>query len=181
MEHTDPGAKQPKFVRWALMLGIVVVLNVFFSVIVSLAFPYPQYNDYCPSPTGPTPTDAATCDAQGGTWTETSVAPPTSDVKAPSGYCDMYAKCQKPFQNALDQAALSSFILMIVLGVVSLVGGLLPIGSSIVSSGLSYGGVLALIVASVSYWGSAGQWLRLGIATVALLGLLYVGIRKFRD
>jgi len=93
----------------------------------------------------------------------------------------MYAKCQKPYQAANDQHALYAFVIMTVLGVAALLAGLMPIGSSIVSSGLSYGGVVALIVGSAEYWGTAGNWVRLGIAFVGLFALLYIGWKRFRD
>ena len=172
---------QPKFVRWALMLGIVVILNIFFNVVIALLYPAPEYNNYCPNIQSPvTVTDAVTCDAQGGVWNVYQKdAAPTTPVT--SGYCDMYAKCQKPYQAAVDQHALYAFVIMVSLGVVALVAGFLPIGSSIVSSGLSYGGVLAFVIASIQYWGSAGNWIRLGISAVGLTTLIYIGWRKFRD
>ena len=176
---------QPKFVRWALMVGIVVILNIFFTVIVALAYPEPQYNTYCPNiQPSVAPVDAATCDSQGGIWTDTSntdvSTQPAKQIEA-SGYCDMYAKCQKPYQAAVDQHALYAFVIMVGLGVIALIAGFIPIGSSIVSSGLSYGGVLAFIIASMQYWGSAGNWIRLLISTVGLVALLYIGWRRFKD
>jgi hypothetical protein len=173
--------KQPKFVRWALMLGIVIILNVFFSVIVALAYPAPQYNDYCPNiQQSVSPTDSATCSAQGGVW-NTSVAPADTTKATPSGFCDMYAKCQKVYQAASDRHALYAFAITIGLGIIAIVVGFLPLGSSIISLGLSYGGVLAFIIASMSYWGTAGNWIRLFISTVGLVVLLYIGWRRFRD
>lgn len=175
--------QHPKFVRWALMLGIVIILNIFFTVIVALAYPAPDYNTYCPQ-VNVTATDATSCDAQGGAWNTYSPAPASdiSNPKAVNGYCDMYAKCQKPFQAAVDQHALYAFVIMVGLGIIALVIGLfIPIGSSIVSSGLSYGGVLAFIIGSVEYWGSAGNWIRLAISAVGLIALLYIGWRRFRD
>jgi len=166
------------------MLGIVIILNVFFNVIVSLAYPSPEYNDYCPNiQTTVAPADASACDAQGGIWTNYPSVKETQfgTAATPTGYCDMYAKCQKPFETAMDERALYAFVIMIGLGIVALVAGLLPIGSSIVSSGLSYGGVLAFIIASMEYWGSAGNWIRLAIATAGLVALLYIGWRRFRD
>ncbi|OYV27172.1 MAG: hypothetical protein B7W98_02335, partial [Parcubacteria group bacterium 20-58-5] len=126
---------------------------------------------------------AATCYAQGGVWTEYSPAPSAADATSPkfTGYCDMYAKCQVPFQAAQDQHALYAFMLMVGLGIIALVAGFMPLGSSIVSSGLSYGGVLALIIGSAQYWGTAGNWIRLAISTVGLVALLYIGWRRFRD
>ena len=179
----EHAAKRPRFVRWALMLGIVIILNVFFSVLIALALPAPVYEHYCPTPNAPAATDAVTCDAQGGTWTEYPLAPAPDGVAKPAttGYCDMYAKCQAPYQAASDRHALYAFIAWIALGVVALLAGLFPLGSSIVSSGLSYGGVLALVIGSISYWGTAGNWLRLLIAVIALGALLYVGIKRFKD
>ena len=175
-------SQQPKFVRWALLLGIVVILNIFFSVVLALAYPAPKYEDFCPVSPSVVPTDAATCDAQGGIWSA-YVPAPAPDVSGPksTGYCDMYAKCQKPYQAASDEHALYAFVLMVGLGVIALVAGFIPLGSSIVSSGLSYGGVVALVIGSAQYWGSAGNWIRLAIATAGLLALLYIGWRRFRD
>jgi len=183
METTQ---QHPKFVRWALMLGIVIILNVFFNVIIAIAYPAPIYEDYCPQK-NVTATDVASCDAQGGVW-NTYVPGPSDDSgfsatksMPPTGYCDMYTKCQKPYQVVFDQHALYAFVLMVGLGIVAFVIGLIPLGSSIVSSGLSYGGVLAFIIASIQYWGSAGNWIRLAISAVGLIVLLYIGWRRFRD
>ena len=179
---TQNTSGHPKFVRWALLLGIVVILNVFFSVVLALAYPAPVYENYCPQK-NISPTDAPTCDEQGGVWTAYSPEPVRADLNSPkmNGYCDMYAKCQKPYQAANEQHALYAFVIMTVLGVIALLAGLMPIGSSIVSSGLSYGGVVALIIGSAQYWGTAGNWIRLAIATVGLLALLYIGWKRFRD
>ena len=141
---------QPKFVRWALMVGIVIILNIFFNVVVALAYPAPDYNNYCQMQT------------------------PTS---APADY----TACQNAYKAASDQHALYAFVIMVVLGLIALIVGFIPIGSSIVSSGLSYGGVLAFVVASTSYWGDAGNWIRLFISAVGLIALIYIGWRKFKD
>ena len=177
----EQNTQHPKFVRWALLIGIVVILNIFFNVVLALAYPAPKYDDFCPQRTV-TPTTAAACDEQGGVWNEYSPAPVT-DITSPkfTGYCDMYAKCQKPYEAANDQHALYAFVLMTVLGVVALILGFVPLGSSIVSSGLSYGGVVALVVGSAQYWGTAGNWIRLAIASAGLIALLYIGWRRFRD
>ena len=74
-----------------------------------------------------------------------------------------------------------SFVVAVGLGILSIIAGVIPMGSSIVSSGLSYGGVLALIIAATNYWGEAGNLLKLAISGIALLALLYIGARRFRD
>ncbi|MDR3546976.1 MAG: hypothetical protein P4M11_01640 [Candidatus Pacebacteria bacterium] len=163
--------KGPRFVRWAVMLGIVVVLNLFFTVIRSLVFPEPQYDNSCPATTVSAPETQSACTSAGGTW----------NGAAKTGYCDTTSKCNAMYQTAESQYQLNSFIMLIALGIVAIIVGVLPLGSSIVSTGLSYGGVLSFIIASVQYWGEAGNWLRLGISVIALVALIYIGIRRFRD
>lgn len=175
MEHPTP-----KFVRWALMLGIVVILNVFFFVLVSVVFPEPKYEDFCVAAAkpAPQPINQAACEAADGIWNPTPEYSPKTDA---AGYCDLYAKCQKPYETAREAHALKAFVLMIALGLLALIVGLMPLGSSMVASGLSYGGVLAFVVGSMSYWGTADSWVRLAIAGVGLVALLYIGIRRFKD
>jgi hypothetical protein len=175
-------AQHPKFVRWAVLIGIVVVLNIFFIVARSLVLPEPLFEDYCPSTVQPAATEE-TCVAQDGIWVPT---PDNTQVTAvvkpsPTGYCDLYQKCQPLYDEARQDFELYSFVILVGLGVLSLIVGVLPMGSSIVSSGLSYGGVLALIVAFAGYWGEAGNLLRLLISVIALGALLYVGLKRFRD
>ncbi len=98
-----------------------------------------------------------------GVWTVTPGAPMPSDAakaEAPGGYCDLYQKCQPLYDAVHKQWAMYSFVLNVGAGVLALIIGVIPFGSSIVSSGLSYGGVLALIVAATSYWGDAGNLLQ---------------------
>ncbi len=174
--------KHPKFVRWALLVGIVVILNIFFGVLTSLALPAPDYNTYCPSNVSTTLT-ASACDSAGGVWTENAPAPLPAKGAAPAttGYCDLYAKCQPLYQAASDQHNLYAFVLMVGLGILALIIGFVPIGSSIVSSGLSYGGVIAFVIASAQYWGTAGEWIRLLIAAIGLGALVWIGWKRFRD
>ena len=173
--------KRPRFVRWALMLGIVVILNVFFVVIRGILFPTPQYSDFCPA-NQPSPLTESSCSAAQGAWitdgTQTSnnttqeAIPPTTPSSpnaatkpmappTPGGYCDMTTKCQTPFNAAQKDISAKSFVLLVGLGVLALIVGMLPLGSSIVSTGLSYGGVLSFIIASVGYWNDAPQLIQL--------------------
>ena len=175
-------SKQPKFVRWAVMLGIVVLLNVFFVVARGLIFPAPQYTDFCPVPT-PVAETATSCTQNEGQWIPS--ASPTSvketAPQTPSGYCDYSQKCQKPYDAAEKAYQTKSFVFLIGLGILALIVGILPLGSSIVSTGLSYGGVLAFIVASVGYWHDATQLIQLAISALALAALIYIGLKRFKD
>ncbi len=168
MEHisvyTEKKAKQlykgPKFVRWAVMLGIVIILNVFFLVARGVIFPQPQYENYC-QPTMPTPADKPA----------SQMAPISND----------FSKCDQAYQAAQTDYQTKSFIFLVGLGLLSLIVGVLPIGSSIVSTGLSYGGVLVFVISSIMYWHDATQLIQLGISGIALAALIYIGIKRFHD
>ena len=172
----------PKFVRWAVLIGIVIALNLFFFVGRSLVLPEPVYDEYCPTTVQPAATEEA-CVAQEGIWVETPEDPRVTAVTKPNmnGYCDLYSKCQPVYEEASKQHGLYAFVIMVGLGILSLIVGVLPLGSSIVSSGLSYGGVLALIIAGMGYWGSADNLLKLLMSALALGVLLYLGLKRFRD
>ena len=168
----------PKFVRWAVMLGIVVALNLFFFAARALVLPQPNYEDYCPVTLQPAASEGA-CVAQDGVWVAT---PDIAQVKpSMEGYCDLYQKCQPLYDAAQKEYQMYAFAIMLGLGILSLIVGVLPIGSSIVSTGLSYGGVAALIIAAFGYWDQAGNLLRLLMSVIALGALLYIGIKRFRD
>ena len=177
----------PKFVRWALMLGIVIILNIFFFEAVQLILPAPTYEAYCPTSQVVQNYDTQeACTKVGGQWTNNPVGPKSAPAiittpATPAGYCDPQYTCRNQFQSASDLHARNAFIAFVVLGVLALIAGVLPIGSSIVSSGLSYGGVLALVIGSGQYWGNASVWIRFAIALVGLAALLYIGWRRFRD
>jgi hypothetical protein len=184
MEQTP---QHPKFVRWAVLIGIVIALNLFFWVGRSLIIPEPKYEDYCPTHLEQIFNEEA-CVAADGVWMSTAPTPrqetgPSKPLppQAVDGYCDFYQKCQPVYDEEHKQYLMYGFSIMVGLGVLSLIVGVLPIGSSIVSSGLSYGGVLALIIAAIQYWGEAENLLRLAISVIALVALLYIGIRRFRD
>lgn len=172
----------PKFVRWALMLGIVIVLNIFFLVARSVILPAPNYDEYCPTTIQPAATEQG-CVAQDGVWVATPDDPRVTAVAKPNpaGYCDLYQTCQPEFDKASHDYQLYSFAFMLALGVLSLIAGVVPIGSSIVSTGLSYGGVLSLVIAIFGYWNEASTLLQLGISFVGLVALLYIGARRFKD
>ena len=173
---------RPRFVRWAVMLGIVIALNLFFFAARAMVLPTPSYDAYCPTTVQPAATEAA-CKTQDGVWVGT---PDDSSVTAvvkpnPSGYCDLYRKCQPLFDEARKQFELYAFVILVGFGVLSLIVGVLPIGSSIVSTGLSYGGVLALIISAGQYWNDATTWVQLLMSVIALGALIYIGVRRFKD
>jgi hypothetical protein len=179
--HSNLSSSGPRFVRWAILLGIVVALNIFLVVTRSLILVEPQYQTFCPASSYIAPQTIKECTAIGGTWTGIAPGPAPSGATVPSGYCDVTSKCQKQYDTAHEQYALYAFIFAIAFGVLAIIIGVMPLGSAIVSAGLSYGGVLSFVIASVQYWGDAGNLLRFGISFIALAALIYLGIKRFHD
>ena len=62
---------KPKFLKWALIIGIVVVLNLFFNYTISLFYKEPDSNIYFAQPQVVEPiTTKEACLKIGGQWNE---------------------------------------------------------------------------------------------------------------
>ncbi len=195
MDHTN---KKSKVVKWALILGIVIVLNLFFNYTLSLVYNAPEYEKFCPTQqVRPAINDQKQCLAVGGQWTtnyeytdqNTSVAQPAPAVKSPTvgqsavlkGYCNPDFTCQKTYEDDLKIYEKNVFITLIILGLLAIIAGVLIKGIDVLSLSLSLGGVLSFIIASMRFWSLAGNVLKVGILGVALAALVVLAIKKFQD
>ena len=171
--------------RWSVIFGIIIVLNLFFNYALSLVYKAPVYNDFCPtSQVVNTPTTQNECVAQGGQWTSNPSYGPKAvpvGINQPVGYCDLQYTCRQHFDNAQKTYNKNVFIILVVLGALSVAIGNLFASNEVIGSGLSLAGVLSFIIASGRYWGSANDWTKLFILAVALGILFWVAIRKFRN
>lgn len=170
---------QPKFVRWAVMVGIVILFTLFISLSISYVFSEPKYEDFCkmtPALPDKAYADEALCVANGGEWN--AFAEPAGEQK---GYCDVYRVCNQEYQDASMDHAQKAFIAYVIIALIAIVGGVFLKGSSIVSAGLSYGGVLLLVVGSARYWSMVPEIGRLLLAGIALIILIGFAYKKFKD
>jgi len=187
-----------KVLKWLLILGIVIVLNLFFVYGIMVFYHAPVFENFCPiSQVTKTPSTEVECTSVGGGWTSYPAgAQPTSYTEPivlpqkspamivtsqPAGYCDLNFTCQKQFMAANSVYNRNVFVTLVVLGVLSLVAGFFISSSAAVSLGLSLGGVLALVVGSVRYWSDMNDYLRVAVLAVALVILVVIGIKKVRD
>ena len=171
-------------IKWALSIGIIIVLNLFFSVAIETAYPQPQYDNFCTqAQVTPVYEDETSCVEAGGQWNppyKTSADRPVS-VDEPQGYCNVYFTCNQEYQDAQEGYARNVFVILIVLGALSIAAGFALRVSPAVSAGLSYGGVLSFIIAAIRYWGEAGDLVRLAIVAAALVALIAIGVKKFKE
>lgn len=185
-----PNQKRSKVVKWSLIIGIVIVLNLFFNYTLSLVYPMPQYQTFCPDQqVMNSATTKATCVANGGQWTEnvTPVVEPNGQTPAvktapdTQGYCNPDYTCQKQYDTATNNYNKDVFIILVVLGIALIIAGIYIRSADAVSIGLSFGGVLSLIIGSARYWSEAGNILKVCILAVALAALIWLGMKKFKN
>lgn len=177
---------KPKLLKWALIIGIVVVLNLFLNYSISLFYKEPDYNTYFPQSQVVEPiNNKEDCLKIGGQWNEGNslvlkgvVQAPTTTPVMNNSYCDPNFTKQQEFNQAQKVYQRNVFIMLVVFGILSLVlGAFIP--NEIITLGLSWGGVLSLIIASMRYWSTADNVVKVIILAIALGALIWLAIKKF--
>jgi len=175
---------QSRIGKWSVIIGIVIVLNLFFNYALSLVYKSPEYMAYCPqTQVVDIPTTEGSCVDKGGQWTKNDVR----YIKAPAqgevvpGYCDLEYTCRQDYQKASDTYSRNIFVVLVVLGAIVVALGNFLTMNSVIASGLSLAGVLSFIIASMRYWGSANDGIRVLILAIALGLLFWVAIKKFKN
>jgi hypothetical protein len=148
---------QSKVLKWSLIIGIVIVLNMFFNYALSLIYKNPDYNTFCPPTTMMVP------------------AGPTSVVD------NQYTVCQNNFDSAQKVYDRNVFITLVILGAICVAIGNFLAGNMLISIALSLAGVLSFIIASMRYWGSADDLIKVIILAIALAILIWVAVKKFKN
>lgn len=168
--------KTKKFLKWPLIIGIGIILNVFFAYAIKVAYPSKDYQDFCPEKREVRNIDnAEECLNQGGQWNE---YPGEKEI---SGFCNQDFQCQKDYEVFRTNYEKNVFIILIVLGTIVFGFSFLSGVNSVLATAFSFGGILTFITASLRYWSLAPDWLNLIILAVALIVLIWLGVRKFQD
>lgn len=175
--------KQNKFVHVALVVGLVIVINLFINYALSFIYKQPTYDAYI---SRPQVVDAyytqEDCVNAGGQWTADSQIP--SDVKSSEpvrkGYCDPNYTKSMDYEKATKAYDLNVFITLMVLGILMMIFGIMY-SHAILSPAFTWAGVLSYIVASMRYWSSATSGVKVIILGLALAALIWVALKKFGD
>ncbi|PIR47182.1 MAG: hypothetical protein COV07_00545 [Candidatus Vogelbacteria bacterium CG10_big_fil_rev_8_21_14_0_10_45_14] len=173
--------------RFVLAIAIVIVLNLFFAVAIRVVYTAPLYESFCDQTRLVQSIESKkACEDPliGGRWsayTGPKQIPRLEGEIVPTGYCDTDFDCRKLYEDARNLYNRNVFVVLVVLGLVSLAVGFALSGSSAVSLGLSLGGVVSLIVATIRYWSDMDEYLRLLVLAIALVLLVWFGLKKFRD
>ena len=179
MENSSSDAKKHGgFGKWAVVVGIVIVLNLFFNYAISLVYKEPSYDAFIPTSQVVEPiTNQADCVAVGGQWTDPDPRYASPDGTPAIGSCDPNYTKEQQFTAAENAYGRNVFIILVVLGVASLVLGAI-FANAILALAFSWGGVLSLLIASIRYWSEASGFVKLVVLAAALAALIWVAIRK---
>jgi hypothetical protein len=171
--------------RWSVILGIVVVLNLFFNYTISLVYERPDFEVFCPQPQViVVPDNQDECVAEGGQWTNNTyyeTRPLPEGVIEKSGYCDLQYTCRQEFQDAHDTYNRNVFVILVVLGALAVLIGNFFRNNTVIAGGLSLAGLFSFVIASIRYWGSAENLARVIILAIALGILFWIAMKKFND
>lgn len=184
-------ARTSSFLRWALTIAIMIVLNLVFNYGIYSFYKPAEYDAFCPaSITAQNYTEANLCTENGGQWTEYQtkdspvVAVSTKPIVAqvePSGYCNATYTCQKNYETSQNFYNRNVFIVLVILGILALVGSFFFMKYESVAYGFASGGVLSLIIGSVRYWSNMQDIMRLVVLVVCLAILIWLGVKKMKE
>ena len=169
-----------KILKWAVILSIVIVANLFFNYALSLTLNSPEYNDYCSNELQDQRIRSEQqCIEKNGTWTAYSNT--VTETGAQDGQCDLYTKCGEEFREASEVYEQKVFIALVVIGVIVLAASFFVKATPVLSSALALTAVLDFVIASIRYWSYSDELLKVAILFVALVALIYLAVKKFTD
>ena len=184
--------KTQTILKWALVLGIAIVLNLFFNYAIAWAYPEPKWEDFCKQEQVVIqPKNQTECTDKGGQWTETPMVKGDAQPMAidavtgrpvpVTGYCDLNFTCSQKFNDESKVYGRNVFVALVVLGVISIGVSFALVATVAVSLGLSLGGVLSLVIASMRYWSYMEGYLRVVVLGLALAALIWLGVKKIKE
>jgi len=173
-----------KVLKWSLIIGIVIVLNLFFNYTLSLVYKNPKFEAFCPN-TAQVIENVNTqkqCVDIGGQWNPNYYTQPIPVEKTViQGYCDQQFTCRNNYDAAQKVYDRNVFITLVILGAICVAIGNFFGGNVLISIALSLAGVLSFIIASMRYWTSADDLIKVIILAIALAILIWVALKKFKS
>ncbi len=176
MEPIQTTKSPSRLVKWSLILGIVIVLNMFFNYAISLVYKEPQYPMSQPQVVQEIQTQED-CLNIGGQWNANTYVSPDEKIQS-KGYCDPDYSKRMQYDAAHKIYQRNVFVILMLLGIVSLVLGVFIV-QDVLGAALAWGGVLSLLIASMRYWSEADNLVKVLLLAAALGALIWTAVRKF--
>jgi len=184
--------KSKKALKWVLIFGIALVVNLFFNYAIAVFYDEPEWSEFCEDKqVRIIPETQDDCLFVGGQWTEDrfiqKTIPRAGEVAVPvieedqKGFCNPNYTCGQNYQDSRTFYERNVFVMLVVIGVGLIVGSFFVAGFEAVALGLSFGGVLSLIIGTMRYWSNMDDYLRVIVLGLALAALIWLGVKKFKD
>ena len=184
--------KTSRLKKTILGIAIALVLVFFLGYSVNTFYEEPKHDDFCKDIDYRIPVDS--CEDYDHVSGEFERPIPVPEGKGCYCYeidkegnkkCDAdnpeYTKCSEEYRDVREKHGRTSFIILVVLGLVSILTGGLLLKAEAVSSGVMGGGVITLIYAAMRFWGSIQDYGRLIVLGIALVVLIWIGYKKLKD
>ena len=179
---------QSKVLKWSLIIGIIIVLNLFFNYTLSLIYKQPDYNTYFTQEQVIEPIIVKEkCLEVGGQWNEGDARYYGENIGkimpagAQKSWCDPDFTKRQAFEKMVKVYDRNVFITLVLLGAICVALGTFLKSNMLIGTALSLAGVLSFIIASMRYWNSADDLIKVIILAIALCILIWVAIKKFRN
>lgn len=194
--------KENKILKWALIISIVIIANLFLNYTSSLIFNAPDQQTICSyaelNKKSLEINNRETCEAQSGIWERDYFIeknrPVNGAVNATiandkivannentPGHCDLNTPCYKKFDELQKIYEKKVFVTLFLIGLLILIISFFIKKNHTLSSALAITAVLNFIIASVRYWQYSDKMLKVAILLVVLIILLAFAIKKFKD
>lgn len=175
----------------ALTLSIIIVLNLFFNYGIYTFYPSPKYDNFCTEETHKYYDKKESCEAIGGEWVAyqqgvypkyiESTPQSNSETVKQTEYCDNEATCRKQYEGIVSLYNRNVFIVLVILGVISVALGFFLVSVSAVSSGFLFGGLISFFIGTIRFWSNMDDYIRLIVLGIVLATLIWLGYRKLKD
>lgn len=183
METTTPqnptapvSAKQSAIVKWAFIIGITLLSNLFVAYLVQALYPAPEYEVFCPAELSARMVETESqCREMRGQWYGYN-----DGISPKTGSCDLTVECRGKYEDATALHDRNVFIVFVAFGALLLLASVYLGLAEVIALGLSFGGVLALIIGSTWHWSTMQEWLRVIVLGVALLAVIVTAAKKFK-
>jgi hypothetical protein len=103
------------------------------------------------------------------------------DIVEQVGYCNPDYTCSKEYDDVRKGYERNIFMLWVAFGIMLILLSVFIANMGAISLGFSLGGVIALVVGTMIYWSDMDAWVKVVVLGIALVVLITLGIRKFRD
>tara|TARA_Y100000310_G_scaffold331112_1_gene404101 strand:+ start:4462 stop:5016 length:555 start_codon:yes stop_codon:yes gene_type:complete len=174
-----------------LSTAIAIVLTIFIIQAESIILNEPEYNQFCEREQFPRPiaekliTDESTC--RDTFIANADIENECIDNKGQVLYKTNEKGCQEAtecstcnidYETARDNFERTAFFISLIVGIIAIVAGVL-IKTNAIGTGLMGGGLLLIVIGTMSYWSGLQQYARLIILGIVLAILIFIGHKKF--